>query len=55
MYGPLPSRHHDRLVAAALTARTSMPSTCSPGMSNEAPRLEKSVCAEARATAVPMA
>ena len=40
---------------AALTARTSMPSTCSPGMLNETPRLEKSVCAEERVTEVPMA
>ncbi|MNT96598.1 hypothetical protein D3C72_2387350 [compost metagenome] len=35
--------------------RTSMPSTCSPGMSNEAPRMEKSVVAAARSIEVPMA
>ena len=27
-----------------------MPSTCSPGMLKDTPRLEKSVCAEARVT-----
>ena len=40
---------------AAFTARTSMPSACLPGMLKESPRLEKSACAEARVTAVPMA
>ena len=45
----------DRLVGGSLTARTSMPSTWKPGMLNEAPRWEKSVCAEARETDVPMA
>ncbi len=33
---------------ASRTARTSMPSTCSPGMLNDTPRFEKSVWAEAR-------
>jgi len=52
----LPSRHQAiALSPAALTARTSMPSTCSPGMLKEAPRLEKSVWAEERVTEVPMA
>jgi hypothetical protein len=56
MYGPLPERAKAMARSpAALTARTSMPSTCSPGMLKEMPRLEKSVCAEERATDVPMA
>ncbi|CKZ51135.1 Uncharacterised protein [Mycobacterium tuberculosis] len=32
-----------------------MPSTCLPGMLNDTPRLEKSVCADERVTDVPMA
>src|SRR5260370_42206878 len=42
MKGPLPARHHaTALSPAAFTARTSMPSNCSPGMLKETPRLEK--------------
>src|ERR1700732_3096642 len=49
MNGPLPARHQaTALSPAALTARTSMPSTCSPGILKETPRLEKSVCAAER-------
>jgi len=50
-----PSRHHFTARSpAALTARTSMPSTCSPGISKDWPRSERLVVAEARATEVPM-
>ena len=41
--------------AALRTASTSMPSTSSPGISKEMPRLKSSVSAEARAIEVPMA
>ena len=54
--GPLPARHQAMAVSpAAFTARTSMPSTWVPGMLNDTPRLEKSVCAAERNTEVPMA
>src|SRR5215207_4586565 len=55
MNGPLPARQYATAMSpAAFTARTSMPSTCSPGMLKEMPRLEKSVCADERVTDVPM-
>ena len=45
----------DDAKAADFTARTSMPSTWMPGMPKDAPRLEKSACAVARAVDVPIA
>ena len=54
--GPLPERAYAIARSpAARTARTSMPSTCSPGIANDRPRWHKCVVEEERSIEVPIA